>query len=159
MWQSFAQPTGGACRANFLCSWPANKVMTPTQTHTHTHKCFRFGQSEQRAAPCEIPASSEAETRKLPQFNLAKKAQAAKAAGGRKRGKRGGGTSAGRCCQLCEILVRKQSEKDFCNLFKSRATFSIQAKAMSRAGGRRCRRSSRRSRSRRRLGIFSYLQQ
>lgn len=44
----------------------------------------------------------------------------------------GGGV--GRCCQLCEILVRKQSEKDFCNLFKSRATFSIQAKAMSKAG-------------------------
>lgn len=46
-------------------------------------------------------------------------------------GVRGG---VGRCCQLCEILVRKQSEKDFCNLFKSRATFSIQAKAMSKAG-------------------------
>lgn len=48
----------------------------------------------------------------------------------------GGGV--GRCCQLCEILVRKQSEKDFCNLFKSRATFSIQAKAMSKAGKARC---------------------
>lgn len=49
-----------------------------------------------------------------------------------------GGGGVGRCCQLCEILVRKQSEKDFCNLFKSRATFSIQAKAMSKAGKARC---------------------
>lgn len=73
----------------------------------------------------------------------------------------------GRCCQLCEILVRKQSEKDFCNLFKSRATFSIQAKAMSKAGKVRWRGVSGGGRGGSRSGrfkgkagdIFSYLQQ
>lgn len=72
-----------------------------------------------------------------------------------------GAGGVGRCCQLCEILVRKQSEKDFCNLFKSRATFSIQAKAMSKAGKARCG-GGKGGRGRfkgKAGGIFSYLQQ
>lgn len=163
MWQSFADRW---CSLSQLSVQPANKVMTPTHTHTPTHtythtqvNAFVLGK-ENKGQHLARTRQLQVETRKLPQFNLAKRRKHEKGEGVRS----GGGV--GRCCQLCEILVRKQSEKDFCNLFKSRATFSIQAKAMSKAGkaswrgGWRGRKGRGRGRFKGKAGgIFSYLQQ
>lgn len=76
MWQSFADRW---CSLSQLSVQPANKVMTPTHTqihsHTHTHSqvnAFVLGK-ENKGQHLASTRQLQAETRKLPQFNLAKR--------------------------------------------------------------------------------------
>lgn len=114
-------PTGGARRANFLFQ-PANKVMTLTHTYTtintltqtHTQNCVRFGQSEQRAAPCENPpASSRDPTESCRSSTWPKRRKQQRRRGRRWRGELDGWCASAGVANYAKYLYASKARKIF----------------------------------------------